>query len=94
MVLGAYLPPQLKQCTSESVNCNRSRKNISNYYQVISMVRVIEVGLEVSALVDESLHTSRVHDIMKSTKVQTLGIPTRMCDISTDDVLCRRLHIN
>ena len=23
---------------------------------------------------------------MKSTKVQTLGIPTRMCDISTDDV--------
>ena len=31
---------------------------------------------------------------MKSTKVQTLGIPTRMCDISTDNVLCRRLHIN
>ena len=28
------------------------------------------------------------------TKVQTLGIPTRMRDISTDDVLCRRLHIN
>ena len=32
--------------------------------------------------------------LMKSTKVQTLGIPTRVRDISTDDVLCRRLHIN
>ena len=30
---------------------------------------------------------------MKSTKVQTLGIPTRMRNISTNDVLCRRLHI-
>ena len=29
------------------------------------MVRVIEVGLEVSLLVYESLHTSRVHNILK-----------------------------
>ena len=36
-------------------------KYIYNYYQVISMVRVIEVGLAVSLLVHESLHTSRVH---------------------------------
>ena len=57
-----------------------------------SKPRVVVIDLGFTSIVPLSGSIIRTKT-MKSTKVQTLGIPTHVRDISTNDVLCRRLHI-